>query len=169
MGSSLRLSQHRTSSVCPSFLITLYNMRRQRQTSYSSSTLSSTSSRSSDATYASIESTSTSGASRSSAQLQSSNFWSKFDRKTKSYSVLSVLKSLFKHKEREKGEPSKLSKQNLQVYHISPVISHPVETSFNDEIPAHPKYSSSGTCPVGLYCVIEDFLTEYYLRLLEEE
>ena len=146
-------------------------MRRQRNTSYSSSTLSSTSSGSSNATYASIKSTSSSGASRSSSQLQSSNFWSKFDRKSKSYSVLSVLKSLFKHKEREKGEPSKLSKQNLQVYHISPVISHPVETSFVDEIPSHPKYSSSssGTCPVGLYCVIEDFLTEYDLRLLEEE
>ena len=153
-------------------------MTRQRHrttASYSSSTLSSTSSgASSTGTYASIKSVS-SCASRLSSQIQPSNFWNKFDRKTKTYSVLSVLKNIFKHKER--GEPSKLSKDNLQIYHISPVPSHS-ETSFILDPPSRlsyplsPPVSSSllpSNCPAGLYCVIEDFLTEYDLRLEEEE
>ena len=153
-------------------------MTRQRHrtaASYSSSTLSSTSSgASSTGTYASIKSVS-SCASRLSSQIQPSNFWNKFDRKTKTYSVLSVLKNIFKHKER--GEPSKLSKDNLQIYHISPVPSHS-ETSFildppsRLSLPLSPPVSSSllpSNCPAGLYCVIEDFLTEYDLRLEEEE
>merc|ERR1711936_868925 len=95
--------------------------RHRTPASYSSSTLSSTSSgTSSTGTYASIKSVS-SCASRLSSQLQPSNFWNKFDRKTKTYSVLSVLKNIFKHKER--GEPSKLSKENLQIYHITPLHS----------------------------------------------
>ena len=139
--------------------------RHRTPASYSSSTLSSTSSgTSSTGTYASIKSVS-SCASRLSSQLQPSNFWNKFDRKTKTYSVLSVLKNIFKHKER--GEPSKLSKENLQIYHITPLHS---ETSF---ILAPPRVSappsSLSSCPAGLYCVIEDFLTEYDLRLEEEE
>ena len=36
------------------------------------------------------------------------------------------------------------------------------ETSFIDEIP-------ESSCPPGLYCVIDEFLTEYDLRILEEE
>ena len=149
-------------------------MTRQRAASYSSSTLSSTSSADSAATYASIKSvTSSSCASRASSS-QSSNFWNKFDRKTKTYSVLSVLKGLFKHKER--GEPSKLSSQNLQIFHISPV-SQQLETSFTRQslrrpaaaLATPPSPLSSTACPAGLYCVIEDFLTEYDLRLEEEE
>ena len=153
-------------------------MTRQRHrtaASYSSSTLSSTSSgASSTGTYASIKSVS-SCASRLSSQIQPSNFWNKFDRKTKTYSVLSVLKNIFKHKER--GEPSKLSKDNLQIYHISPVPSHSAETSFILDPPSRLSYPLSSlpssqvpsNCPQGLYCVIEDFLTEYDLRLVEEE
>lgn len=152
-------------------------MTRQRHrtaASYSSSTLSSTSSSaSSTGTYASIKSVS-SCASRLSSQIQPSNFWNKFDRKTKTYSVLSVLKNIFKHKER--GEPSKLSKDNLQIYHISPVPAHS-ETSFTLDPPLRlsaplsppPSALSPSNCPAGLYCVIEDFLTEYDLRLEEEE
>ena len=150
-------------------------MTRQRHrtaASYSSSTLSSTSSgASSTGTYASIKSVS-SCASRLSSQIQPSNFWNKFDRKTKTYSVLSVLKNIFKHKER--GEPSKLSKDNLQIYHISPMPSHS-ETSFILDPPSRlssplsPLSRLPSNCPAGLYCVIEDFLTEYDLRLEEEE
>ena len=85
-----------------------------------------------------------------------------------------MLKGLFKHKER--GEPSKLSSQNLQIFHISPVSQH-LETSFTRQslrrpapAPATPPSPLSSTaCPAGLYCVIEDFLTEYDLRLEEEE
>ena len=154
-------------------------MTRQRHrtaASYSSSTLSSTSSgASSTGTYASIKSVSSCASSRLSVQIQQpSNFWNKFDRKTKTYSVLSVLKNIFKHKER--GEPSKLSKDNLQIFHISPVPSHS-ETSFildpplRFSVPLSPPSSSlsPSNCPAGLYCVIEDFLTEYDLRLEEEE
>ena len=36
------------------------------------------------------------------------------------------------------------------------------ETSFNEA----PIFD---TCPTGLYCVIDDFLSEYELRLFEEE
>ena len=154
-------------------------MTRQRHrtaASYSSSTLSSTSSgASSTGTYASIKSVSSCASSRLSSQTQQpSNFWNKFDRKTKTYSVLSVLKNIFKHKER--GEPSKLSKDNLQIFHISPVPAHS-ETSFildpplRLSAPLSPPSSSlsPSNCPAGLYCVIEDFLTEYDLRLEEEE
>merc|ERR1712045_922886 len=126
---------------------------------------------SSTGTYASIKSVS-SCASRLSSQIQPSNFWNKFDRKTKTYSVLSVLKNIFKHKER--GEPSKLSKDNLQIFHIYPV-SQQLETSFTRQSLRRPAAAlatplsplSSSACPAGLYCVIEDFLTEYDLRLEE--
>lgn len=85
-----------------------------------------------------------------------------------------MLKNIFKHKER--GEPSKLSKDNLQIFHISPVPLH-TETSFildpplRLSAPLSPPSSSlsPSNCPAGLYCVIEDFLTEYDLRLEEEE
>ena len=43
-----------------------------------------------------------------------------------------------------------------------PLLEIECETSFSESI----DYS---TCPPGLYCVIDDFLTEYDLRLLEEE
>ena len=46
-----------------------------------------------------------------------------------------------------------------------------VETSFTSARLAPLRGQLSPLCPApaGLYCVIEDFLTEYDLRLLEEE
>ena len=61
--------------------------------------------------------------------------------------MLSVLKNIFKHKER--GEPSKLSKDNLQIYHISPMPSHS-ETSFILDPPSRLPYNfKSDDLPYG--------------------
>ena len=147
---------------------------RHRNSSYSSSTLSSNSSTSSSATYASIKSISSS-TSRISSHFKSGEFWNRFSRKTPTSSVLSLIQHLFSPK--VKGEPSKPSS--------STVITMETETSFSSpsySLPppstyrraAHPPTQPpslhfSSPCPVGLYCVIDDFLTEYDLRLLEEE
>ena len=150
-------------------------MSRHRNSSYSSSTLSSNSSSSSAATYASIKSISSS-TSRISSHIKSGEFWNRFSRKTSRSPVLSLIQHLFSPK--VKGEPSKPSS--------STVITIETETSFSSPSPS-PSYSLpppyrrapappqspslhfSSPCPVGLYCVIDDFLTEYDLRLLEEE
>ena len=149
---------------------------RHRNSSYSSSTLSSNSSTSSAATYASIKSISSS-TSRISSQIKSGEFWNKFSRKTQTSSVLSLIQHLFSPK--VKGEPSKPRSPT--------VITMETETSFCSPAPAYTGYSLppayrrappssqspshhfSSPCPLGLYCVIDDFLTEYDLRLLEEE
>lgn len=66
-----------------------------------------------------------------------------------------------------KGEPTKSSKPPKPVLSVSTVIAIEEETSFSCKAPAQNSFSSH--CPPGLYCVIDDFLTEYDLRLLEEE
>lgn len=40
------------------------------------------------------------------------------------------------------------------------------ETSFSEALDT---CQTLDTCPTGLYCVIDDFLSEYELRLFEEE
>ena len=155
-------------------------MARQRTSSYSSSTLSSTSSDSSSGTYASIKSIS-SYASRLSLQIRSTDFWNQFERNSrKRQSVSSVFKQMFS--KRRRGEPEKNIPQlsHSSTYLSSPLpvtsehslsrLSSSAETSFIEK-PEHlpsPVTMTPGV-PAGLYCVIEDFLTEYDLRLLEEE
>ena len=161
-------------------------MTRQRTDSYSSSTLSSTSSgASSTGTYASIRSLS-SYASRLSLQIKSTDFWGQFERNSrKRQSVSSVLKKMFS--KRSRGEPEKNSSASLEntSYHypVIPVSRLTAETSFiqrRDTPPSSlkrlaaspspfPVGPDSCPAPAGLYCVIEDFLTEYDLRILEEE
>ena len=138
-------------------------MERGRLPSYSSSTLSSNSSsgsvtsRSSSASYASIKSRTlslSSYTSRISTSVKSVDFWNQFDRYSsgKRRSVNKVFKDIFSQK--EKGEPTK----NVS----NPLLENEAETSFSEEL-------NISTCPPGLYCVIDEFLTEYDLRLLEEE
>ena len=138
-------------------------MERGRLSSYSSSTLSSNSSsgsvtsRSSSASYASIKSKTLSlisYTSRISTSVKSVEFWSQFNRNStaKSKPTAKVFKDIFLQK--QKGEPAK---------HVSNTIFQTeAETSFSEEL-------NTQTCPLGLYCVIDEFLTEYDLRLLEEE
>ena len=153
-------------------------MTRQRAHSYSSSTLSSHSSESSNRTYASINSDSSTF---SRVSFSSPTTWSVAPaekQKTRSSSLVSIIKRLFRHRNKEaKGEPSKITKNNLNLLHTSSVSYHS-ETSLSSSSRRKslqsPVYSlssssSSSTCPAGLYCVIEDFLTEYDLRLIEEE
>ena len=167
-------------------------MTRQRTNSYSSSTLSSTSSgASSTGTYASIRSLS-SYASRLSLQIKSTDFWGQFDRNSrKRQSVSSVFRKIFS--KRSRGEPEKNVSNHSgpleqhTTYHcpVIPVSRLSAETSFTErrETPPSslkrhgavsspspfPVPHSSCPAPAGLYCVIEDFLTEYDLRILEEE
>ena len=142
-------------------------MVRHRNSSYSSSTLSSTSSTSS-AGYASIQSIS-SWPSRISLQIRSSEFWNQFDRKSRNRkSVSSVLRTIFSSKQREVSRSRVADVFELEdcgpTLPSSSVISRlsPSSTLSHGLPPASP-------CPAGLYCVIEDFLTEYDTRLLEEE
>merc|ERR1711971_1470025 len=168
-------------------------MTRQRTNSYSSSTLSSTSSgASSTGTYASFRSLS-SYASRLSLQIKSTDFWGQFDRNSrKRQSVSSVFRKMFS--KRSRGEPEKniaASHENTTyLYPVSPVSRLTsssssrlsTETSFIERHRETPPSSlkrlaaasspfplESCLAPAGLYCVIEDFLTEYDLRILEEE
>ena len=166
-------------------------MTRQRTNSYSSSTLSSTSSAaSSTGTYASIRSLS-SYASRLSLQIKSTDFWGQFDRNSrKRQSVSSVFRKMFS--KRSRGEPEKnISYQSPSLEHttyhfpVIPVSRLSAETSFTErrETPPSslkrrgavsspspfPAPLNSSPAPAGLYCVIDDFLTEYDLRILEEE
>jgi len=151
-------------------------MTRNRSLSYSSATLSSTSSVSSSRTYASIKSVS-SRSSQSSSVYHYPQTWIK-TKKSKTYSLLTLFKSLFKQKQR--GETSKPEEKNVEIFHLS--NGHP-ETSFitiqstsnrSSSLQVRPssssaKTKSSSNCPEGLYCVIEDFLTDYDLRMIEEE
>ena len=129
-------------------------MERGRLSSYYSDTLSSNSSSgsvtsiSSSASYASIESKTISLGSKVSSTVKSGDFWKQFHRSSsgKKHSK-NVFKDMFSKNHR--SEP---------VRNVSYVLpENESETSF---IP---------TCPPGLYCVIDEFITEYDLRLLEEE
>ena len=125
--------------------------------SYYSDTLSSNSSVSSEAssrTYASITSTNFalySIPSELKSTEDSGDFWNKFERfsTVKKPSVMKYLKEIFQRKLKQSKKMSEIKVKQA-------------ETSFI-EVPDFP------TCPVGLYCVIDEFLTEYDLRLLEEE
>merc|ERR1719445_163407 len=99
-------------------------MARHRNSSYSSETLSSNSSTSSQDTYASIKSTSSS----ISSQIKSGEFWNRFNRRSPSNSVLSLLQHIFSPK--VKGEPTKSSKSSKPVMSVS-VIAIEEETSFS--------------------------------------
>ena len=129
-------------------------MERGRIASYPSSTLSSNSSvtsRSSSASYASIKSYT----SRISTSVKSGDFWNQFDRYSslKRRSLGRILKDIFSPHEQKDEIPKNIS---------NPLLEIECETSFSESI-------DCSTCPPGLYCVIDDFLTEYDLRLLEEE
>ena len=139
-------------------------MTRHRTSSYSSSTLSSTSSTSS-AGYASIKSIS-SWPSRISLHIKSSEFWSQFDRKSRNRkSVSSALKNIFSGKQREVADqPNSRVTDVFELEDISVISRLSPSTTFN-----HSGLSAASPCPAGLYCVIEEFLTEYDTRLLEEE
>jgi len=153
-------------------------MTRNRSLSYSSATLSSTSSVSSSRTYASIKSVSSRSSQSSSVYHYPQTWINQETKKSKTYSLLTLFKSLFKQKQR--GEVSKPVKKNVEIFHLS--NGHP-ETSFitikstsnrSSSLQVRPssssaKTKSSSNCPEGLYCVIEDFLTDYDLRMIEEE
>ena len=150
--------------------------------SYSSATMSSTSSAdsaSSSGTYASIGSLS-SYASRLSLQIRSAHFWAQFDRsQRRRHSVSAVFKQMFSKKPR--GEPEKPQSPPAPAATylfpgpVSASTSATSVTSFTSARLAPLRGQVSPLCPApapapaGLYCVIEDFLTEYDLRLLEEE
>ena len=152
--------------------------------SYSSATMSSTSSAdsaSSSGTYASIGSLS-SYASRLSLQIRSAHFWAQFDRsQRKRHSVSAVFKQMFSKKPR--GEPEKPQSPPAPAATylfpgpVSASTPATLETSFTSarlaplrgQVSPRPAPAPACPAPAGLYCVIEDFLTEYDLRLLEEE
>merc|ERR1711936_412151 len=139
------------------------------QTDSPTSSTSSTSSSSSTG-YASIRSIS-SWPSRISLQIKSSEFWNQFDRKnSKRKSASSVLKGIFANKQR-RGEPEKQKPRITDVYELedleTPSSSLISNISLSNTI--NNSLVSASPCPVGLYCVIEDFLTEYDTRLMEEE
>ena len=140
---------------------------------------SSADSASSSGTYASIGSLS-SYASRLSLQIRSAHFWAQFDRsQRRRHSVSAVFKQMFSKKPR--GEPEKPQSPPAPAATylfpgpVSASTSATSETSFTSarlaplrgqvlQVPA-----PACPAPAGLYCVIEDFLTEYDLRVLEEE
>ena len=117
-------------------------MERRRNCSYTSDTLSSSSSRSSSSSYASIKSYT----SRISTSVKTGDFWTQFDRYStfKRKSLGKILKDIFTPKVKE--VPTETTSNLLEK-----------ETSFIDEIP-------ESSCPPGLYCVIDEFLTEYDLK-----
>ena len=79
-------------------------------------------------------------------------------------SVRSVLKNIFSTKQREEPNSRVTDIFELEEYAQPPPASSLVSAlNYNSYLPA------ASPCPVGLYCVIEEFLTEYDTRLLEEE
>ena len=76
------------------------------------------------------------------------DFWNQFDRHSleKKRSVSKVMKVIFSNK--QKSEPSQIYKA--------------IKTSLSEDF-------EISTSPPGLYCVIDEFITEYDLRVLEEE
>ena len=133
----------------------------------STSTLSSTSSAGSSLrSRLSSLASSSSFSSKSSSSLPSPKppieFWAQFDRKsTQRKSISVIFKELFfaKSKQKEAAE---------DIYEIPEGDSNSSdeegETSFSNE-----PLDTLDTCPSGLYCVIDDFLSEYEMRLFEEE
>merc|ERR1712173_131695 len=109
---------------------------------------SSSSSRSSSSSYASIKSYT----SRISTSVRTGEFWSQFDRYStfKKRTLGKILKDIFTPK--VKVEVPRKRTTNLDEE----------ETSFISEL-------GESSCPPGLYCVIDEFLTEYDLRIIEEE
>ena len=122
-------------------------MERGRSSFYSSDTLSSSSSRSSSSSYASIKAYT----SRISTNVKTGEFWTQFERNStiKRRTFGKILKDIFtpKVKEVPKETTANINEE---------------ETSFISEI-------EESCCPPGLYCVIDEFLTEYDLRIIEEE
>ena len=131
-------------------------MERGRLSSYCLDTLSSNSSSgsvtsiSSSVSYASIKSRTLSIVSKVSSTVRSLDFWKQFNRSSsgKKYSK-NVFKDMFS--KNHKSEPVK-----------NVLSENESETSFIQDL-------GISTCPPGLYCVIDEFITEYDLRLLEEE
>ena len=83
-------------------------------------------------------------------------FWAQFERngsERKSFSGL--LKDLFFSQTKKEVIPE-------NIYEVPEGEDEVEETSFSDSF-------AMDTCPAGLYCVIDDFLSEYELRLFEEE
>ena len=79
-------------------------------------------------------------------------------------SVRSVLKNIFSTKQREEPNSRVTDVFELEEYaQPSPASSLVSALNYKSCLPA------ASPCPVGLYCVIEEFLTEYDTRLLEEE
>ena len=85
-------------------------------------------------------------------------FWAQFERNSSQRKSLSVLfKELFFAKSK------KDTVENIyEVPEGDSVSDDEGETSFSEA-------ATFDTCPTGLYCVIDDFLSEYELRLFEEE
>jgi hypothetical protein len=82
-------------------------------------------------------------------------FWAQFDRaSTHRRSFSGLLKELLFAK------PKKEVPENL--YEVPEGDSDSEEETCLSDSPAD-------TCPAGLYCVIDDFLSEYELRLVAEE
>ena len=122
-------------------------MERGRSSYYSSDTLSSSSSRSSSSSYASIKAYT----SRISTNVKTGEFWTQFERNytIKRRTFGKIFKDIFTPKVKE---VSKETTANI----------NEEETSFISEI-------EESSCPPGLYCVIDQFLTEYDARIMEEE
>ena len=143
------------------------NSHKHYQSSTLSSTSSTSSSASSSAGYASIKSLS-SWPSIISLQIKSSDFWNQFDRKNrKRRSVSSVVRSIFSNKVR-RGEAEKQKSRVTDVYELED-LDTPSSSLISNISLSNTLNNPASPCPVGLYCVIEDFLTEYDTRLLEEE
>merc|ERR1712156_770047 len=159
-------SSYTSSLPCSSLPSTTLNTHLPRHHG-STSTLSSTSSAGS-----SLRSRLSSLASSSSYSSKSSSFipspkapiefWAQFDRKsTQRRSISVIFKELFfaKSKQKEAAE---------DIYEIPEGDSNSSdeegETSFSNE-----PLDTLDTCPTGLYCVIDDFLSDYEMRLFEEE
>ena len=106
----------------------------------------------------SLASSSFSSKSSSSPPKTPVEFWAQFERNSSQRKSLSVLfKELFFAK------PKKDIGENIyEVPEGDSSSDEEGETSFSEAL-------TLDTCPTGLYCVIDDFLSEYELRLFEEE
>ena len=78
----------------------------------------------------------------------------------------SVLKTIFSSKEREVADQP--TSRVTDVFELAE-YAQPRPSSSPFTTLSHRGLPATSPCPVGLYCVIEEFLTEYDTRLLEEE
>ena len=80
----------------------------------------------------------------------------------------SVLKNIFSTKQREVS-----SSRVTDVFELEdcgqPPPSSPIISRLSPSNTLNHGLTTASPCPTGLYCVIEEFLTEYDTRLLEEE